>query len=350
MQTILKNKSVGSGMIRLLNKFCNIKKIKTPVKNKYDVNDNIYYDLWLNKIKCVQQQYNKEGLGLEIAKYVDIRDIGICAYIAESCESLLDYLPIFEKYSKIWYNYTKKNIFFNGDEVIISWNKGTYYTAGLYIRETIISEELQVAIIFQRISQMLGIFDNIFTKLELSIPTPKDPSIYENYFKCPVFFDMHQTSIFISTKILSTKKEKSDTTLFYILIQYAEVLLKNIPKESDFVKLVKLSIVKSILNGNPHIDNIAKYLNISTRSLQNILKTQNASFQDLLKESRVFLAKKYLKETDLSIIEIANLLGYKEQTSFTRAFKIWTGETPTCWRNNHIKSSLYSECNALQDN
>lgn len=335
MESMIKTKSVGAGMVRLLDTFCEVNNFDLCIKNCDQGDDNVTFDKWLYWLKCVDQQYNKEGLGLEIAKLVDSSHIGICAYMANSCESLPEYLPYFIKYTMTWYNYTTKKIFFIENEIVISWSKATYYSAGLYTKETAISEELQVAIIYQRLSKLLDVDDQVFVKIELSIPKPKDTDLYEKYFKCPVFFNMDKTSIFISKNILNIKKSTSDKILFNFLAQYADEVLDKVPKRIDFIENVKAAILKSIVNGHPTIYVVAEYLNLPIRSLQNKLKSRNVTFQELMNEIRLYLAKKYLLEDHRSILEVSHLLGYKEQTSFIRAFKTWTGESPMRWREKH---------------
>lgn len=335
MESILKKKSVGSGMVNLLNKFCMENNIPSPVTHIYDVSENIPFERWLNKISYIDKKYGREGLGLEIAKYVNSSHIGVCAYIAENSETLGDYLNFFTKYTKIWYNYTDKSILSINNNIVISWDLATYYSAGFYIKETIISEELQVAIIYQRISQLLDIKNHIFIKLELSIPQPKNPSIYERYFKCPIAYNMSHTRIYISKDLLEIKNKNADHMLFIILIQYADKILEDMPDGSDFIRLVKIAILKSILNNEATIDTVAENLNLSIRNLQKILKNKNITFQELLKDTRFYLSKKYLLDDEMSVLQIAQSLGYKEQTSFIRAFKLWTGESPNQWKNSH---------------
>ena len=309
MKYMLKTKSVGSGMMQLLNRFCIYHKLKSPVSHTYGLNDHIVFDRWLDKLGYIHKQYKKEGLGLEIAKHVDASDVGLCGYMVNCCETISDYLSFFTKYSKIWYNYTQKKVYFLEDEVVISWNQASYFNAGLYTQETIISEELQVAIIYQRILQIVGEGNPFFNRVEFGIPSPTDKLIYEKYFKCPITFNSKKTNLFISKDILNLKIVNSDKTLFNILTHYADIVLKEIPEASDFLQLVKIGILNSIVNGEPKIDEVADSLNLSVRTLQKKLSDSSTSFQDLLKEVRFFLAKKYLLENEKSILEIANLLG-----------------------------------------
>ena len=70
---------------------------------------------------------------------------------------------------------------------------------------------------------------------------------------------------------------------------------------------------------------------METRSLQRRLADQGMTFQGLLDETRRHLAEAYLRDERLDLAEIALLLGYSEQSAFTRAFRTWTGLPPAQW-------------------
>jgi AraC-like DNA-binding protein len=77
---------------------------------------------------------------------------------------------------------------------------------------------------------------------------------------------------------------------------------------------------------------VAKRLAMSERTLQRRLAEAGTSYVDLLSEVRSDLAKDYLKSSRTSLTEIAWLLGFSEQSAFSRAFKRWTGSSPAQYR------------------
>jgi AraC-like DNA-binding protein len=87
-------------------------------------------------------------------------------------------------------------------------------------------------------------------------------------------------------------------------------------------------LTETIASGRTGIDDAARGLGVSTRSLQRRLTDEGTSFQKLLAETRLKLSRHYLTRTQLSTPEIAFLLGYSEQNSFYRSFRDWTGLTP----------------------
>jgi AraC-like DNA-binding protein len=80
--------------------------------------------------------------------------------------------------------------------------------------------------------------------------------------------------------------------------------------------------------GYSTIERVSEKLHLTPRTLQRHLQSQGTSYSDLLKQVRLDRANYYLKSTDLSLTEIALNLGYREQSSFSSAYKSWTGTSP----------------------
>jgi AraC-like DNA-binding protein len=91
--------------------------------------------------------------------------------------------------------------------------------------------------------------------------------------------------------------------------------------------------------GNCSIKHCARKLGTSVRMLQANLSEHHLQFSDIVEKQRVELAKAYLEESDLSLCEVAALLGYSEQSSFGRAFKRWNGSTPQRYRKTLAASN-----------
>lgn len=71
---------------------------------------------------------------------------------------------------------------------------------------------------------------------------------------------------------------------------------------------------------------------MSDRTLQRRLTDEKVSFMHLLTQARHEQALEYLSDPSLNIKEVAFLIGYEDQNSFYRAFRLWEGDTPSNWR------------------
>lgn len=97
---------------------------------------------------------------------------------------------------------------------------------------------------------------------------------------------------------------------------------------------IKSALTETLPGGSTSVEAMARKLNVSKRSLQRRLSEEGTSFQKLLDETRFEMSDRYLKETGLSLPEISYLLGFRETSSFFRAFHAWTGTTPGDYRTS----------------
>jgi AraC-like DNA-binding protein len=121
--------------------------------------------------------------------------------------------------------------------------------------------------------------------------------------------------------------------LFSILDMHARTLLDQLPGPSDIVGHVREAIEAELQGGNPTLESIAKRLAMSTRTVQRRLREQGVLFNEVLDEMRFQAARFYLADRGIAGAEIAYLLGFADQSSFNRAFKRWTGQTPSDYRS-----------------
>lgn len=98
---------------------------------------------------------------------------------------------------------------------------------------------------------------------------------------------------------------------------------------------VRAALVELLPAGETTVEDVARKLMTSARTLQRQLTAENTTFRKQLNHVRLLLAKQYLSTTDMTMDSIAFMLGYLEAASFVRAFTLWTGATPAQFRANH---------------
>ncbi len=92
---------------------------------------------------------------------------------------------------------------------------------------------------------------------------------------------------------------------------------------------VRACLIEAISDGDPSIAFVCERLSKSRSSLHRELRANGTAFQELLNETRKELALRYLRNSDMPIKQVANLLAYRDPNAFHRAFKAWTGQTPS---------------------
>jgi AraC-like DNA-binding protein len=95
---------------------------------------------------------------------------------------------------------------------------------------------------------------------------------------------------------------------------------------------VRATIQKKLTGRRPKMQDIARELHISPRTLQRRLQDTGCNFQQVMEEARHQLARHFLTHSVLELSEAAYLLGYEDSSSFVRAFRTWEGIPPSRWR------------------
>ena len=125
-----------------------------------------------------------------------------------------------------------------------------------------------------------------------------------------------------------------------IMVEYLEPQLKQKLAEIEnqisetFTARVQKKLFQLIPGGQFSLENIAEEFGISTRTVQRNLAVENIKFNQIVKNVQKIMALNYLESKELSIDEIAYLVGYTETSSFYRAFKGWTGKTVLQYQKN----------------
>lgn len=151
---------------------------------------------------------------------------------------------------------------------------------------------------------------------------------YRRIFSTDPRFNSSENSMIYKLKDLETPVVGYNRVLFELLNTQAQQILEGLSNEKSFAKKVRRVIIGKFNHQFPTIDLVANEMNLSVRSLQRKLSSENETFQDILDKIRKEFAVRYLKNKELSISEVGYLLGFSEPSVFSRSFKRWMGRSP----------------------
>jgi len=161
-------------------------------------------------------------------------------------------------------------------------------------------------------------------------PRPADMPELERMLGCRVNARSPRNSIAFPVHALDKPVPSANRLLYRLLGGYLEQV--RAAQSHSIIDRVDSYIRGSLASGNCTVERCAEKLGISVRTLQARLAAEGARFSELVESQREALAKALLAQRQVSLDEIAERLGYGEQTSFGRAFKRWTGMTPQQFR------------------
>ncbi len=161
----------------------------------------------------------------------------------------------------------------------------------------------------------------------------------ERVFQAPVHYGCPRNELVLDRKLLDRPQRHAEQRLLAILDRQLGALLSGLPESQRFRDVVKRSMMDELPQGEPVVAAIARKLHMSARSLQRRLQSEGTSFVEVLSDLRRDRALRYLQDPRISISEVAFLLGFLDVTAFHRAFKRWTGSTPTGYRHAAKRSN-----------
>jgi AraC-like DNA-binding protein len=173
-------------------------------------------------------------------------------------------------------------------------------------------------------------------RVELARPKEKAKS-HESYFGCSVIWNAKRNRLTLYQADLDRPFASYNAELLEMLAPELDRELTTHQHRDSLGEQIKWILRRRLTAGRPDVRSVARELAMSERSLQRKLSDEGLNFQHLLSETRHRLACEYLSDPSLDVAEVGFMLGYEDQNSFYRAFRVWENETPLAWREAHRK-------------
>ena len=273
------------------------------------------------------QAMNDSAFGLHLAERIDPRDVGLYFYTSSAARDLGEALALFSRYCRIVneaFRLTEKS----ADAAIELEFVGLPRYAARH------NMEFVLAGLTTTLRTITG--RNVApTKVAFAHNRNSDVREFERFFGCPVEFGAPDTVFQISADALRLPLITADPKLLRVLRPYCDAAAKerNV-KPGTLRSDVEAEVEKLLPHGKAKAENVAKALALSLRTLARRLAEEGTTYGDVVDQLRKSLAIQYLKDPEMSLGQIAWLLGYEGSTSFNHAFKRWTGRSPSADRRS----------------
>ncbi|MFW2372032.1 MAG: AraC family transcriptional regulator [Gammaproteobacteria bacterium] len=154
---------------------------------------------------------------------------------------------------------------------------------------------------------------------------------FERFFRSPISYLSSMNVIRFSRADIELRLPTANAELARVNDSIVTDYLAKLDK-NNIIAQVKSRILEQLPSGNFSEELIAQSLNKSLRSLQRKLTEEGTTYRALLDATRQELTKQYINNTSYAINEITYLTGFSEPSNFSRAFKRWTGQSPSNYR------------------
>ena len=168
-------------------------------------------------------------------------------------------------------------------------------------------------------------------RVEMHREVPSCAAQFDDFFKAPIDYAAAENAFVFDKVQLEEALPTANAELARANDKIVTEYLAHLDR-SNVAMQVKALLIEHLPSGGASEEAVARALHKSLRSLQRRLKEQGTSYKQLLEETRRELAGQYIANSQYSISEITYLLGFSETSNFSRAFKRWTGKSPSAYR------------------
>jgi AraC-like DNA-binding protein len=278
-------------------------------------------------LKVAADALQDDLLGFHLSQGFDLRETGLLYYILSSSDSFPDAMSNSERYTRIVNEGIE--IKFEATRAVITIDHvGAERLADRH------QFEFWLFSIVRMCRQLTGtrLAPRHFGFRHWREATPPE---CRAFLGCEVTYGANVDEIVLPAQVNKLPIVGADRYLNEMLVHYAEeTLASRTPERTSLRSQVEHAIGPLLPHGRARAVTVAKELGVSHRTLARTLAAEGLTFSEILDQNKADLAKSYLSHGDLSISQIAWLLGYREVSTFTHAFKRWYGITPTELRAN----------------
>ncbi len=193
------------------------------------------------------------------------------------------------------------------------------------------AQEYTLAILASRIRHVAS-EPGLAMEARFAFARPADPGELARFFGAEPRFGAPRAALALPRSTWERRTPSADPGLFAALDDHARRMVERLPGSAGTVARVRSAVAAELAGREPALAAIARRLGTSRRSLQRRLGEEGTSFQEVLDAVRRERAEVFLRAPDVSVAEVSWLLGFAEQSAFTRAFRRWTKESPSRWR------------------
>jgi AraC-like DNA-binding protein len=263
------------------------------------------------------------SLGLSLSEHLPDNTVQLVSQLALSCGTLREAMKMLARYTPLLGNVLSFELVEEGEIA--------YFTYDAHVQEPTLPQfgaEVALGLVYRFARRFPVAAAGDAQEVWFKHAAPEYAARYSRVFSCPVRFSRPRNCIVIERRLLDVPQHCSDALMLELLQAGAERMMRELgnPSLPDRVRAL-LRYEQDLC----HVDarRIARALRLHPRALRRQLAAANTPFSMLLDEVRRRIACEELAVPGASIKAISDRLGFSEPSAFHRAFKRWTGQTPS---------------------
>lgn len=264
-------------------------------------------------------------IGVRVGAHARLEMFGVLGCVAQASATLGDALLKTARYVKLWNEAVSLSLLVDEDQ-------GQVWYRSLAPEPRHHCEGDAIMTILIVLSRELTGRHLVATEAHFAHSAPADQSPYRDVFGAEPSFDRGRYALVFPPDVLMLPIATHDSELGETLSRQVSQLVDALPAAASFARDVRRVLAAELRGGNPMIDNVAAQLGMHPKTLTRRLKQEGTSHSELLDSLRRDLAERYVTVSDLSVTEVAFLLGFSDASAFNKAFRRWFGVAPLAFR------------------
>lgn len=299
-----------------------------------DQDARVPYAKYVTLMRAAKAQTGDPALALHFGEAVEMADMSIVGLLGQSCETAGEGLAQMNRYGQLIVDLGLAERFRHVHENGLFWVIDSRPEPEAFVELTESS--------FARMARGLRVFAGAASlkAVHFTYPAPAYRAAYEAVFQAPLVFDSDRCALAVDGWIAERRVALQPRYVFGILSERADALLQKLESSKTVRGRVEGLLLPLLHTGEAGIDAIAAKVGMSRWTLSRRLKEEGATFEQVLDELRHRMALDYLAARKASVNETAYLCGFSEAAAFSRAFKRWTGRSPSEVRRDGQSRSM----------
>jgi AraC-like DNA-binding protein len=205
------------------------------------------------------------------------------------------------------------------------------FSFSVYQSEVESAEQISDGALAVTVNALRALCGSEWNPTEVLLPrAAADPEPYRRHFRAPVRFNQEVAAIVFPARDLDIPVAGADPMLRGVLEE--RIKQQKGSPGSEFTDDIRRLLRTRLMGNSCSAAELADLLAMNRRTLSRRLKGGGMGYRTIANEVRFEFARQLLEDTVVPLGQIAAALGYSEASAFTRAFRRWSGQTPTAWR------------------
>lgn len=293
--------------------------------------DRIPYEVYKALMRAAKSLTRDPALALRFGETYSMADLSIVGLIGQSCATAAEAFAELDRFTRLIADIEVDHP--EGRRLVIERAQGEVWLVDTRKDPNEFPEMTESGFARIAASSRANPGPSLIREIHVTHAAPDYRAEYDRAFGLPIVFESDRNALLMrDASFLDYKFPAPSRYVFGVLSERAEALLKRLEGSQSTRGRVESLLIPLLHTGEANIDAIAARVGLSRQTLYRRLKSEGATFEEVLDELRRRLALDYVEGGEVSLNEIAYLVGFSDPAAFSRAFKRWTGSAPRDWR------------------